>query len=402
MNRTYPIIGKPRHYAWGGESYIPTLIGIENQQKQCFAEWWLGTHPDEPSMIEVDGEIHSLLDWLRDHPQMQSPAERQGEYPLPFLMKVLDVNQMLAIQVHPTKLQAEEGFIRQDQLGISRNAPERTYRDRNDKPEMMVALTPSWLAHGFAIKAKIIERFTAYDSFVDACDLLRLFGIRTAFEHLMAAPQSEIDDIIVEVVTKHRAAYQAKQLDESLAEYWVCQSVLGHDSGNDRGLVALMMMNIVHVPVGHGIYQDAGIPHAYLSGQNVELMSNSDNVVRIGPTKLHVDLNEVHRLIDYAEVTPKVLVPESEGDTVACQNYLHNGSHDFALRRLSLSDDVNATSYNHQHLSIALVMSGSIQVNADNYSKTYTKGETFVIPAKHHLKLYSAQCTVYIASYGAI
>ncbi|WEM41174.1 mannose-6-phosphate isomerase, class I [Photobacterium sp. DA100] len=323
-------MGKPRHYAWGGESFIPSLIGRDNPGNKPFAEWWLGAHPDDSSLVVVDGNHQSLLDWLKIHNEVQDEEERQGEFPLPFLMKILDVEHMLAIQVHPTKAQAEEGFIRQDKLGIGRTAPERTYRDRNDKPEMMVALTPCWLAHGFATRATIISRFALYATFNQLSDQMQLFGIEAAFERLMKMPQCQVNELLGEVVDIHRYPYSRCELNQQLPEYWVCRAVLDQRSGYDRGLLAMLMMNIVHIPVGQGIYQGAGVPHAYLAGQNIEIMSNSDNVVRIGPTKLHVDLDEALRLIDYQEVVPKILHPEGGQESI--RQYSHGGTAAFRLQ----------------------------------------------------------------------
>ncbi|MGF1739173.1 mannose-6-phosphate isomerase, class I [Photobacterium satsumensis] len=398
---TYSILGKPRHYAWGGMNFIPSLVGVKNTDSKPFAEWWLGAHPDDSSLVEVNGEQEPLLEWLKSNQQAQAQEERQGEFPLPFLMKILDVNQMLAIQVHPTKAQAEEGFERQDKLGIARTASERTYRDRNDKPEMMVALTPCWLAHGFMAAETIINRFSVYSSFGQLCDQLRLFGVQAAFELLMRMPQSEINMLLGEIIDTHQERYTRGHICQQQPEYWACRAVLMHRSGYDRGLVAMFMMNIVHVPVGKGIYQSAGIPHAYLAGQNIEIMSNSDNVVRIGPTKLHVDLDEVHRLIDYCEVAPKLLSPtEIEGE-VNIRRYPHGGTKAFNLSQLMLNDENTEVEYQSSYLSMIFVAQERLSVSSEGDLKKYGQGETFIIPANTKVLLSSTNCVGYIASYGA-
>ncbi|MGR5144015.1 mannose-6-phosphate isomerase, class I [Photobacterium sp. DNB23_23_1] len=397
---TFSILGKPRHYAWGGEDYIPSLIGVDNKSSKPFAEWWLGAHPDDSSLIEINGEQRQLLDWLKSNQQAQAEEERQGEFPLPFLMKILDVNQMLAIQVHPTKVQAEEGFNRQDQLGIERTAPERTYRDRNDKPEMMVALTPCWLAHGFTARETILRRFTSYASFGQLCNQVRLFGIQSAFELLMRLPQAEINILLAEIIETHQDHYLCGQISQLEPEYWVCRAVLEHRSGYDRGLVAMFMMNIVHVPVGVGIYQSAGVPHAYLAGQNIEIMSNSDNVVRIGPTKLHVDLDEVHRLIEYCEVEPQLLTPTVIAGEVNIRCYQHGGTEAFNLNQLTFDDENAEVEYQLSYLSMVFVAQGQLSVSYEGDYKKYCQGETFIIPANTKVLLRSTGCVGYIASYG--
>ncbi|MGR5062332.1 mannose-6-phosphate isomerase, class I [Photobacterium sp. DNB22_13_2] len=398
---TFSILGKPRHYAWGGENYIPSLVGVNNADLKPFAEWWLGAHPDDSSLIEVDGVQEQLLEWLKLNQQAQAQEERQGEFPLPFLMKILDVNQMLAIQVHPTKAQAEEGFNRQDKLGIARTASERTYRDRNDKPEMMVALTPCWLAHGFTTRETILRRFTSYASFGQLCDQLRLFGIQSAFELLMRMPQAEINILLGEIIETHQEPYTRGSICQQQPEYWACRAVLEHRSGYDRGLVAMFMMNIVHVPVGQGIYQGAGIPHAYLAGQNIEVMSNSDNVVRIGPTKLHVDLDEVHCLIEYCEVDPQLLTPTEIAGEVNIRCYQHGGTEAFNLNQLTLDDENTDVEYQSSYLSMIFVAHEQLSVLSEGDFKKYCQGETFIIPANTKVLLSSTNCVGYIASYGA-
>ena len=398
---TYSILGKPRHYAWGGETYIPSLVGVENTDSKPYAEWWLGAHPDDSSLVEVNGEQQQLLDWLISNQQVQAQEERQGEFPLPFLMKILDVNQMLAIQVHPTKAQAEEGFERQDLLGIERTAPERTYRDRNDKPEMMVALTPCWLAHGFMASEAIINRFSLYSSFGQLCDQLRLFGVKAAFELLMRMPQADINILLAEIIETHQERFTRGHISKLQPEYWACRAVLEHRSGYDRGLVAMFMMNIVHVPEGQGIYQSAGIPHAYLAGQNIEIMSNSDNVVRIGPTQLHVDLDEVHHLIDYRDVIPQLLVPTRLKDKANIGYYKHGGTEAFILSQLNLDDENNEVEYQSNYLSMVFVANKQLSVLSSGNLKKYCQGETFIIPANTKVLLSSTNCVGYIASYGA-
>ena len=85
----------------------------------------------------------------------QQPEETLGSYTtgrfgrLPYLLKILDVKDMLSIQVHPTKRNAEIEFAAENKKGIALNAPDRNYKDDNHKPELMLALSEFWLLHGF-------------------------------------------------------------------------------------------------------------------------------------------------------------------------------------------------------------------------------------------------------------
>lgn len=401
MNATYKITGKPRHYAWGGKSFIPQLFQLENPEYKIYAEWWLGAHPDNSStLIDDEGHSMSLLDWLATHEHVQDSSERNLNYPLPFLMKVLDVNEMLAIQVHPTKQQAVEGFARQNLAGIEQSAPERTYRDRNDKPEMMVALTSNWLAHGFCDHDTIVERLNRYPCFSELCRHQQSEGTRSTFELLMYAEQDEIDRRLLLLLTQLKEYEQNQSIPLDQPEYWINKAFFVDDSGCDRGLLALFLMNIVNVPAGKGIYQDAGIPHAYLSGQNVELMANSDNVVRIGPTKLHVDIPELMTLICYDVVNPKVLEPIDYECKNGLSHYDHQGSNAFKLKKLKISEDASSVSYKAPFLSLFLLIEGEMVVQHANKTVSYHKGDSFILPCNTELELLSDDCLAYIASYG--
>ncbi len=146
--------GKVQHYAWGGTEYIPQLLGEENPGHQPYAEYWMGAHTSSPSVVLFDETHHTTLDrlikedphaWLGDKVTTRFGA-------LPYLFKVLDVRDMLSIQVHPTKAEAEKGFARENEAGIPLSASNRNYKDDNHKPEVMVALSEFWLLHGFKEK----------------------------------------------------------------------------------------------------------------------------------------------------------------------------------------------------------------------------------------------------------
>ncbi|WED29483.1 hypothetical protein L3V77_18845 [Vibrio sp. DW001] len=227
----------------GGKTFIPQLFQLENPDQQIYAEWWLGTHPDNSStLLGVDGNSESLLDWLTNNDSVQDLSERNPGYPLPFLMKVLDVNEMLAIQVHPTKQQALEGFVRQNEAGIEQTAPERTYRDSNDKPEMMVALTSSWLAHGFCDHDTIVERFNHYPFFSELARHQKAEGTQSTFEWLMYAEQEVLDSLLLPLLAhlEARSKDQCIPLDEP--EYWINKAYFGDGSGCDRGLMTLFLL----------------------------------------------------------------------------------------------------------------------------------------------------------------
>ncbi|MDX1666554.1 MAG: mannose-6-phosphate isomerase, class I, partial [Saprospiraceae bacterium] len=144
--------GSLQHYDWGGYEFISNLIRRSVPEDKPLAELWLGTHPRGPALTEGGTPLPDLL---TEKPR-RFLGHRQSDGQLPFLFKVLDVRQMLSIQVHPGKSEAEAGFEREDKLGIPIGAPHRNFKDRNHKPELMVALSPFWLLHGFREEKEII------------------------------------------------------------------------------------------------------------------------------------------------------------------------------------------------------------------------------------------------------
>lgn len=153
MNPLYtvlPIQGKIQHYEWGGFSFLPELLGIKNEEKRPFAEYWLGVHPLGIAEVLLTDESILLSDLISRDPVKALSATVSKQFGgLPYLLKILDVNQMLSIQVHPAKQVAAEGFKREDKMGIARNAYNRNYKDQNHKPEVMLAISEFWLLHGF-------------------------------------------------------------------------------------------------------------------------------------------------------------------------------------------------------------------------------------------------------------
>ena len=112
MNNLFKISGAVQHYAWGGHEFIPRLLGVKNKDRKPFAELWLGAHPQAPSAAIVDGKKLPLHELIAENPQLlgKDVSRRFGR--LPFLFKILDARDMLSIQVHPSKAQAEAGFAK--------------------------------------------------------------------------------------------------------------------------------------------------------------------------------------------------------------------------------------------------------------------------------------------------
>ncbi|HEY6082027.1 MAG TPA: mannose-6-phosphate isomerase, class I [Chitinophagaceae bacterium] len=313
--RLFKLKGKVQHYAWGGYEFIPRLLGVENNAHQPYAEYWLGAHDKAASEVLLpDHSVIPLPEFIAASPQEYLGtvvAKRFGR--LPFLFKVLDVHEMLSIQVHPTKAEAEKGFARENAAGIPLHASNRNYKDDNHKPEVMVALSEFWLLHGFLPEEKlrkVLQEVMEFSVLLPVFDQEGYYGL---YRHVMEMPQEEVNKLLLPLVQQAVPLYQAGALRRSDPAYWAAKALVSGMTRTDqldRGIFSIYFFNIVQLHPGEGIFQAAGIPHAYLEGQNMELMANSDNVLRGGLTPKHVDVAELLKHTRFEGIVPNPLKGE--------------------------------------------------------------------------------------------
>jgi mannose-6-phosphate isomerase len=372
------LVGQIQNYAWGGHSFIPNLLGIEPEPGTPYAEYWLGAHRKAPARVVTgDGERVPLNAFIAEHPQQTLGPRVASQYGrLPYLFKVLDVAETLSIQVHPTKAQAEAGFERENERGIPLDAPNRNYKDRNHKPELMVALSDFWLLHGFLPEAQLLE---VLDRVLEFDGLRRIFeegGYAGLYEHVMTLPADRVDARLAPLARRLRAEAGAGALDEATPDYWAAQVLVGHEGkGYDRGVFSIYFCNLIKLTAGQGIFQDAGILHAYLRGQNVEVMANSDNVLRGGLTPKHVDVPELLDTVQFEGISPAI-IEGIVGEECPVTHY-PCPVRDFHLSRLHLGPD---ETYVHraESIEILLVMDGAVVVEGNGERLSLARGESIV------------------------
>lgn len=305
--------GKVQHYAWGGFKYIPELLGLPVTDKPS-AEYWMGAHQSAPSQLETASPL-PLNEYIAASPAAvlgQKAADRFGE--LPYLFKILDVKDMLSIQVHPTKAEAEKGFARENAEGIPLNAPHRNYKDANHKPEIMVALSEFWLLHGFLPEEKLKKVLQDVPELRSLAGIYEKEGYFGLYKTVMEMPQEEVNTMLRPLAERVLPPYQAGTLQKNDPAFWAARAIANDPEGLnrlDRGIFSIYFFNIVYVSPGEAVFQDAGIPHAYLEGQNAELMANSDNVLRGGLTPKHIDVAELLKHTRFEAVHPNILKGES-------------------------------------------------------------------------------------------
>ena len=305
----YRIEGKVQNYDWGGKSFIPNLISINQKTNVTYAEYWLGAHAKAPSMIKTNQENISLDVFLNQNLAENLGLKVLNDFgKLPYLFKVLDVHKMLSIQVHPTIEAAKIGYDLENKKGIPLTGNNRNYKDKNHKPEIMVALSDFWLLHGFLEREKLIKNLKDTE---ELNFLLKVFlekGYFGLYQKVMEFTQEEVNTILKPLLDRISVKFLKNELEKSSPEYWAAKSVMHKDFQNlDKGIFSIYFFNILNLSVGEAIFQDAGVPHAYLEGKNMELMANSDNVLRGGLTSKHIDVEELFKNTKFEETIPVIL-----------------------------------------------------------------------------------------------
>jgi mannose-6-phosphate isomerase len=296
---------KVKPYPWGTRDAIAELQGRPVPAPGPEAELWMGAHPSAPAGVAWT----TLDEVIAAAPERALGAEYAARFGgrLPFLLKVLSAGQALSIQVHPSREQAQEGYAAENARGLPAGVPGRNYVDDWPKPELLYALTPFEVAAGLRTPvdaAALLAALAVPDLEPLAAGLADAVGeevLATALASVLEWPVAGRAGLVTAVV----AACQ--RLASSGGPYAdACAAVVrvADDHPGDLGVVALLLMRHEILPPGRAVFMPAGGLHAYLRGTGIELLANSDNVVRSGLTGKHIDVPELLKLLD-----PSVSVP---------------------------------------------------------------------------------------------
>jgi mannose-6-phosphate isomerase len=303
-----------QNYAWGSKTALTELYGIENPQGFPMAELWMGAHPKSPSTVEVNGEARSLrevIDADKVATLGKAVAERFGE--LPFLFKVLCADQPLSIQVHPSKAAAEEGFARENAAGIPLSAAERNYKDANHKPELVYALTPFQAMNGFRELHEIVSLLEpvagAHPQIAHFLENANEANLAKLFATLLSLK----DDAKSRAIGVLKSALNARE-----GEPWQTIKAIAADYPEDSGLFSPLLLNVITLQPGEAMFLFAETPHAYLKGVALEVMANSDNVLRAGLTPKFIDIPELLANLKFQAKPAATLLtqPQHDGETL--------------------------------------------------------------------------------------
>lgn len=377
----YKLINTIQHYSWGSKTALTELYGIENPEHQPMAELWMGAHPDASSMLSQDGQQISLAELIKQDPEKMLGGSIATNFSgLPFLFKVLCAAGPLSVQVHPDKHAAEQGYARENQAGIPLSSPLRNYKDNNHKPELIYALTPFRAMNGFrpleqiaGLLKPLVDAHPQISEFIAQPDVT---GLRKLFATLLSLQGNEA------VFALQRLAEVSANLSD---ETWQTIQGLQQSYPGDMGQFMPLLLNVVILQPGQAMFLFAKTPHAYLQGSGLEIMANSNNVLRAGLTPKHIDIPELLANVEFVSCPAEQLLTRPV-------NSQHETSFpvpvdDFSFSIHQLQSTAQALSW--QGPRIIFCLEGTACCQSAGQQLTLLPGESAFIPASEEQLLVS-------------
>ena len=361
-NKIFRLEGVVQHYSWGGYEFIPALLHRSNVEGKPFAEYWMGAHDNAPAEIVINSRKEKLNKLIVSQPGDILGETVYGKFGrLPYLLKILDVKDMLSIQVHPDKKSAEQAFEDENKMGIPLSASNRNYKDTNHKPELMLALSDFWLLHGFKPKENLEQVLKEIRELNFLATLFYTEGYKSLYKTVMEMQQAEVNDSLQPLLDRIVPLYKQNKLSRDQEDFWAARAALTYNTADnvDRGIFSIYFFNLLHCKPGEAVFQDAGIPHAYLEGQNVEIMANSDNVLRGGLTPKHIDVGELMKFIKFEGIHPNVLRGRKRN---GMEEVYETPAPDFQLSRFELKKGESA-SFVTSTADILFLQNGAITID---------------------------------------
>ena len=361
------IKGVVKDYAWGNKDFLPSLLGYEVSDKPQ-AEYWMGTHPSGEAVTEGK----NLSDVIGRR--------------LPFLFKVLAIDSPLSLQCHPNKIQAKEGWKKEEELRVK--GEPYNYQDDNEKAEVLCALTPVTALCGFKTFEDASKALNEYIPLSVKRYLDEKKDIKDLFLSLFGLAQDDKESVLAEL----RENIEKKGKEKNEGEYYTTEGVIStvlKKYPGDIGCVFPLMMNVVHVAPGEALYLEPDTLHAYVKGNGMELMTASDNVLRGGLTPKRIDLKELSSLLYFGPSFPRN-VEKREKDGII--NYL-TPSPDFMLSRMDEGEYLIPSSLD----AVVIVEKGRAEVRENEDVIELEKGEVCFIE-KGGTASISVSGTLYMAS----
>jgi mannose-6-phosphate isomerase len=381
--KPYKLYNRIQHYAWGEKNekaFIPHFLGIDVEKDKPYAELWIGTHPNAPSEVVESPKNVLLGDFIESFPNEilgKTVTGRFGEQ-LPFLFKVLSAGEALSIQAHPNKKQAKE---------LHQKDPQN-YPDDNHKPEIAIALDELTALVGMRSYDDVGEVLKGYPELEEYIGIKSYNKFMSGKNRISDRESDLVGDLYLDVLFK--ASTEAELLErtldnlekrlmrnnENLDEREELFLFLKQKYGNDVGLWSLFLLNLIHLQKGQGVYLTAGVPHAYLKGNIIECMANSDNVVRVGLTPKFKDSGSLAKILKFECGSVNVL----ESDNKSSLFTYPSSALEFTVGRIILEKQQQLERA-CQSIQILLLLSGKARIEWKNGVTEMKRGDVIMIPA---------------------
>ncbi|MCL2478608.1 MAG: mannose-6-phosphate isomerase, class I [Treponema sp.] len=400
-NGVFKLLNTVKYYDWGSPDLIPGLLGKKNESKALWAELWMGVHPEGPSRIinedlpdnSNNDELPLLSSLIAGNPEFFLGKDSKNFSGLPFLFKLLAAEKPLSIQAHPDLTQAAQGWERENREGVPLNSKFRNYKDANHKPEIICALTPFIAMAGFRHTEEIKNLAGAF--FEEAPRDLKaaVFPLLNALDE-KETPLKKFLGLLLSLPAAARKMLSDYAVYKPAADgtgEWKLISQFARQFPGDPAVISPLYLNLIYLNPGEALFLPAGVLHAYVKGLGVELMSNSDNVLRGGLTAKHVDVPELLRILDFKPFKPAVIKDDPAAGIfrypAPCQEF-------------SLAVMRGRQAYPETGPSIILVTEGRTVVSVGESETVLEKGESAFIPANDGSYMLDGDFTLYSAGTG--
>ncbi len=389
MKKLYRMQNQIQKYEWGSSDYIANLLQVEKNDDSPWAELWMSAHDKAPSYLpDVDQNLDKAI--------AKNPKEFLGDkvasqynHKLPYLFKILSAKKPLSIQAHPNLEEAQRGFAHENQLGIHLTDFIRNYKDDNHKPELICALTEFHAMCGFRPAKEIIEFITQLnilpflDNFTEFVEEPNPENWKILFSELLTAPVEKKQQIIEKTVKNFHL------LSDDFIRSWISKLLIEHP--NDIGVISPLFLNTFVLQPGQAIFLEAGVLHAYLSGTGVEIMANSDNVLRGGLTSKNIDVNELTNVLKWDMKKADIQAYDSNQEIINYQVPIN----EFCLKRINLA---GKSTFNNGNPTMLLVINGEIEVTTADEAQVLKQGQTLFITSEADIIILSGKGLLYLAS----
>ena len=389
LDRPLRLVPKVRHYDWGTHDFIPRLCGREPTGRPE-AELWFGAHPEAPAGVVLgSGSTGGPDGGRRSAPLDRLIADRRDEVlgpgkpgaVLPFLTKILSAARPLSIQTHPNREQAVRGFAAETTGAHPVTAADRNYRDPNHKPEFLYALTPFSALSGFRPAAEA-ARFLA---------ALGLEQLRPHVHRLESEGAAAYRPLLKALHRRTGADFASAAVDAAHcaptegnpscleAMHWVVR--IATHFPTDPLVVAPLFLRLIRLDPGEALFTGPGVPHSYLEGSALEVMANSDNVLRLGLTSKRVDAGELLDILTYETGAGAAIESVVEDHPWGTRSLFEPPVDDFALEVLDFGSHGTAPLPSDGHARIVLCLEGEIEVRSASGSELLRPGQAALLPA---------------------